>query len=41
MHRTLRFASGAISLVFGVFFAYEAGVAGGLFVRRPPVEVSR
>jgi high-affinity nickel-transport protein len=41
MHRTLRFASGAISLVFGVFFAYEAGVAGGVFVHRPPVEVSR
>ena len=41
MHRTLRFVSGAISLVFGVFFAYEAGVAGGVFVHRPPVEVSR
>ena len=30
-HRGLRLASGAISLVFGLFFAYEAGVTGGLF----------
>lgn len=30
-HRGLRLASGVISLVFGVFFAYQAGVAGGLF----------
>ena len=29
-HRGLRLASGAISLVFGLFFAYEAGVTGGL-----------
>ena len=32
-HRGLRLASGAISLVFGVFFAYEAGASGGLFSR--------
>jgi high-affinity nickel-transport protein len=30
-HRGLRLASGAISLVFGLFFAYEAGMSGGLF----------
>jgi high-affinity nickel-transport protein len=32
-HRGLRLASGAISLVFGAFFAYQAAVAGGLFAR--------
>ena len=31
LHRGLRFASGAVSLVFGLFFAYEAGA--GLFTR--------
>ena len=31
LHRALRFASGAVSLVFGVFFAYEAGA--GLITR--------
>ena len=31
MHRGLRFVSGAVSLVFGLFFAYEAGA--GLFTR--------
>ena len=41
LHRTLRFASGAISLVFGVLFAYEAGVRGGVFGHRPPAELSR
>jgi len=30
-HRGLRLASGAISLVFGIFFAYEAAASGGLF----------
>jgi high-affinity nickel-transport protein len=30
-HRGLRLASGAISLVFGIFFAYQAGVSGGMF----------
>ena len=33
--RGLRLASGALSLVFGVFVAYEAGLAGGLFTNRP------
>jgi high-affinity nickel-transport protein len=41
VHRTLRFASGAISLGFGVFFAYQAGVTGGLFAHRPPAESAR
>jgi high-affinity nickel permease len=31
MHRGLRFAAGAVSLVFGIFFAYEAGA--GLIAR--------
>ena len=39
-HRGLRLASGAISLVFGVFFAYEAGVAGGLFRGGSPSPVT-
>ena len=33
--RGLRLASGALSLVFGVFVAYEAGKAGGLFATQP------
>ena len=33
-HRGLRLASGAISLVFGLVVAYQAGVAGGLFAAR-------
>ena len=33
--RGLRLASGALSLVFGVFVAYQAGSAGGLFTNRP------
>jgi high-affinity nickel permease len=32
--RGLRLASGALSLVFGVFVAYEVGLAGGLFSNR-------
>ena len=32
--RGLRLASGALSLVFGVFVAYQAGSAGGLFTNR-------
>jgi len=35
-HRGLRIASGAISLVFGLVFAYQAGVTGGLFARQRP-----
>jgi hypothetical protein len=31
MHRGLRFGAGAVSLVFGIFFAYEAGA--GLIAR--------
>ena len=31
VHRGLRFAAGAVSLVFGLFFAYEAGA--GLIAR--------
>jgi high-affinity nickel-transport protein len=40
-HRTLRLASGALSLVFGVFVAYRAGVEGGLFVKNPPPAMGR
>lgn len=36
MHRGLRLASGALSLVFGVFVAYEAARAGALFGLTPP-----
>ena len=39
-HRGLRLASGAISLVFGIFFAYEAGVTGGLFRGGSPTPVA-
>lgn len=40
-HRALRFAAGAISLVFGVFFAYQAAAAGGLFTRTPATTAPR
>jgi ABC-type nickel/cobalt efflux system permease component RcnA len=40
-HRGLRLASGAISLAFGVFVAYDAGLAGGLFGGEPRSPVSR
>ena len=34
MQRGLRLASGAISLVFGVYLAHRIGVVDGLFVRQ-------
>jgi high-affinity nickel-transport protein len=35
LHRTLRIASGAISLVFGLVIAYKIAVVGGLFGPTP------
>lgn len=35
LHRTLRIATGAISVVFGLVIAYKIGVVDGLFSRDP------
>ena len=35
VHRYLGVASGVLSLVFGLFLAYEIGIVGGLFTGQP------
>jgi len=35
LHRGIRFASGAISIVFGLWIAYEVGITHGLFTGNP------
>ncbi|HEY4320981.1 MAG TPA: hypothetical protein VGM77_07325 [Gemmatimonadales bacterium] len=35
LHRTLRLASGAISLLFGLYVAWRIGIVGGLFTSHP------
>jgi hypothetical protein len=35
LHRHLRVASGAVSLIFGVYLAHRIGITDGLFGGRP------
>jgi len=38
MQRTLRLASGAVSLVFGLYLAHKVGIGDGLFTSNPSWE---